>query len=395
MAVIQLDDPNRGMMERFLTQWMERNQQKKQHAASLAQQESQFGRSHELDQTRTNNDTRLTDTQISAADEAKKRAAAIMKIEQFKERVGDPLLKNGKRAEADQAFQRFSMENPDVQAYVATLPMLENQSTDNAAANTARFAETQTGNAAGGSPDAQARAFTQEAALGRGQSAHQFDDQVQRQGGDDAYGTFVKRQGGALPTAGQQLQANTTLQAGREQNATSERIAGMRIDAVEDRPAKPSSAIEKRALGFYLRAKDAIENLEANYEGKPLHERVGNKGLAGQVWANNAPNMLQPEENQLYTQAQRQFTEARLRKDSGAAIPEHEYENDRRTYFAQPGDGPEIIKRKQAARSNLLNSLRMEAGRAFGEHFGQEESDVTGTGASGIIVYDESGKRVQ
>jgi hypothetical protein len=94
---------------------------------------------------------------------------------------------------------------------------------------------------------------------------------------------------------------------------------------------------------------------------------------------------MQPEDNQLYVQAQRQFTEARLRKDSGAAIPEHEFANDRKTYFAQPGDSPDVIERKKMARENLLRSLRMESGRAFNEYFGAEAGDGGG-GAGGPEV---------
>jgi len=153
--------------------------------------------------------------------------------------------------------------------------------------------------------------------------------------------------------------------------------------AGQTKPTKPSSAIEKRAMNFYLRAKDAVDQLEKDYEGKPLHETVGNKGVVGQTWLKVAPNVVQPEENQLYIQAQRQFTEARLRKDSGAAIPEHEFENDRRTYFAQPGDSRDVIARKKAARENILNALKFEAGRAFSEYHGTDDG---GGGAGGSAL---------
>jgi hypothetical protein len=84
------------------------------------------------------------------------------------------------------------------------------------------------------------------------------------------------------------------------------------------------------------------------------------------------PNMLQTSEQQAYRQAQRAFTEARLRKESGAAIPESEFINDARTYFAQPGDSPQTIAQKQKARETLLAGMKFASGKAFGEFYGDE-----------------------
>lgn len=224
MAVIQLPERDNGMMERFLMNWMNQRQDKRQHSDTLAQQESQFGRSHELDTQRTGATVNLANTQADAASEAQKRANAILKLENFQKQVGEPLQQNGKRVELEQAFQRFLSENPDAKEYVGTLSTLgQNLDTDVAAQNTAKYSADQTGIAASGSQDAQARAFTQESALGRGMSAHQFGDQVQRQGSPDAYNQYVEREGGARPNAGQQLAANTQLTMNREDNAAMDR----------------------------------------------------------------------------------------------------------------------------------------------------------------------------
>jgi hypothetical protein len=142
---------------------------------------------------------------------------------------------------------------------------------------------------------------------------------------------------------------------------------------------KPASAAEKRTMNFYMRAAEADTELEK------LEESVKKKGLGGQVRLKFAPNWAQSDENQVYQQLQRQFTEARLRKDSGAAIPPHEYENDARTYFAQPGDSIEVLDRKREARKNLLSALKQEAGRAVPEFFGTEEVEPIG-GGGGMAV---------
>ena len=49
-------------------------------------------------------------------------------------------------------------------------------------------------------------------------------------------------------------------------------------------------------------------------------------------------------------QAQRDFINAVLRRESGAVIGEPEFENARLQYFPQPGDTPEVVKQKQKNR---------------------------------------------
>lgn len=131
------------------------------------------------------------------------------------------------------------------------------------------------------------------------------------------------------------------------------------------------TASEKNALGFYLRGKDAIDTIST------IEDDIKEKGLAGQVRLEFAPNFLQSQENQVYRQLQRQFTEARLRKESGAAIPPAEYESDAKTYFAQPGDTNETLARKERARSVVLESLRIGAGNAYKNYTGDVSTDTS------------------
>ena len=159
-----------------------------------------------------------------------------------------------------------------------------------------------------------------------------------------------------------QTEANTV----RGQNMTDTRTREL-VELRKDN--KPPSAAEQRVYGFYSRAKDASDTLDQ------MQDKMVKKGLAAQGWQKWGPNWLQSEENQVYSQAQRQFTEARLRKDSGAAIAPSEYENDRITYFPQPGDGPKVLARKAAARKALLESLHRESGRAAAVHDGAPVAD--------------------
>lgn len=144
-----------------------------------------------------------------------------------------------------------------------------------------------------------------------------------------------------------------------------------RSDAVGKTPAsgtsKPATGLEKRALNFFNRAQQADTDLE------DLETQVQSLGLGGQTYMEWAPNFMQTELGQQYTQAQRAFTEARLRKDSGAAIPETEFVNDRRTYFAQPGDSKDTLEQKRRARAAVLASLGFESGQALGEFVGDTD----------------------
>lgn len=130
---------------------------------------------------------------------------------------------------------------------------------------------------------------------------------------------------------------------------------------------KPSSGVQKRVLNFFNRAEQADKDLEG------LEEQIRQTGLAGQTRMAVAPNFLQSQTGQAYTQAQRAFTEARLRKDSGAAIPDSEFENDRKTYFSQPGDSAETLDQKRRARAAVLASLAFESGQALGEFMGSAD----------------------
>lgn len=128
--------------------------------------------------------------------------------------------------------------------------------------------------------------------------------------------------------------------------------------------SRPSLGTERQALAYFNRAKQASEDIGG------MEDSIAQMSLAGQARLQVAPNFLQSEGNQRYRQAQRAFTEARLRKESGAAIPTAEYENDAKTYFAQPGDGPEIIAQKREARQRVLEGLQFAAGKAYEEFFG-------------------------
>lgn len=68
-------------------------------------------------------------------------------------------------------------------------------------------------------------------------------------------------------------------------------------------------------------------------------------------------NYLVSKEFQNSDQAQRDFVNAILRRESGAAINKDEFVNARKQYFPQPGDGPEVIAQKRMNRQTAIEGI--------------------------------------
>ncbi len=146
------------------------------------------------------------------------------------------------------------------------------------------------------------------------------------------------------------------------------------------RTEKPASGAEKKALSYYNRAAEALDTLTSGGDSS-LENQVAKAGLLSQVQLQQPLNILQTEDQQRYRQAQRAFTESRLRKESGAQVPKNEYEQDAKTYFAQPGDSAATIKQKAHARQTVLNGIKFEAGKAYEEFY--DEPNTPPSRASG------------
>ena len=70
------------------------------------------------------------------------------------------------------------------------------------------------------------------------------------------------------------------------------------------------------------------------------------------------PNQSQ----QMYQQAKTNFITAVLRKESGAAIGQNEFNTEDKKYFPQAGDTDAVIKQKQKARELAIEAMKIQAG---------------------------------
>ena len=115
---------------------------------------------------------------------------------------------------------------------------------------------------------------------------------------------------------------------------------------------KKMSEAQSNALQFggRMTASGLILN-QMEQQGTRLFESiVQNVPIAG--------NYLLSPEYQSYVQAKRDFINAVLRKESGAAIAASEFDNADKQYFPQPGDSQQVIDQKRANRE-LATKLMM------------------------------------
>lgn len=91
-------------------------------------------------------------------------------------------------------------------------------------------------------------------------------------------------------------------------------------------------------------------------------------------------NVVMSPKQQAYFNATQEWVRAKLRKESGAAIPTGEFFEEYRTYFPMPGDSPEVIQQKSEFRKSVERSMSTMAGRAY---MGGNEKPKTMRGNSG------------
>lgn len=97
-----------------------------------------------------------------------------------------------------------------------------------------------------------------------------------------------------------------------------------------------------------------LRKLAGKYSPAAVNARVAADGIpvAGMV-----ANWLAPEEVQQVEQAQRDFINAILRRESGAAIAPSEFANATKQYFPQPNDKPENLKQKERNRQIAIEGV--------------------------------------
>lgn len=112
---------------------------------------------------------------------------------------------------------------------------------------------------------------------------------------------------------------------------------------------------QAKAAGFADRISEANPILDT------APQSVGASILSGLPGGNFG---LDPNQ-QMFFQAERNFINAVLRRESGAVISDQEFDNARKQYIPQPGDSAQVLEQKRRNRETVLRSIGRDAGPSY------------------------------
>lgn len=155
-----------------------------------------------------------------------------------------------------------------------------------------------------------------------------------------------------------------------------------------DRKLNPTETQGKSSL-YATRAAQAdkiLNDLEGEYSRAGLGASQSAQDLPlGGLGISALANQLTPANAQKADQAQRNFINAILRQESGAAISASEFDNARRQYFPQTGDSDDVVAQKADNRRSAISGLNTMAG-PLGTKPQEPDKKPLGTPKPGEVV---------
>jgi hypothetical protein len=133
--------------------------------------------------------------------------------------------------------------------------------------------------------------------------------------------------------------------------------------APTDRDIRPTDGQSNAAL--YASRMQEADKLINDLEGKYNRYQLAARQTAGQGVVGTVANSLISSEVQKVDQAQRNFINAVLRRESGAVIAEPEFKNAAIQYFPQPGDSIEVVRQKAANRRTAIEGIKAAGAPAY------------------------------
>lgn len=188
----------------------------------------------------------------------------------------------------------------------------------------------------------------------------QFDNRIVSVGPDNAVSEVYTNDGAGA----QEAPTLTTIydENGREQKGYMQGTEFIPVGSPKATIERPEFTVSQAtAAGYADRMKQADALLSspnlATVQTDLVERGKGSVPLIG--------NMIVSPEFQQAEQAQRDFINAILRRESGAVISESEFASARKQYFPQPGDSEEVLRQKAANRKNAINGVSRAAGPAY------------------------------
>lgn len=161
------------------------------------------------------------------------------------------------------------------------------------------------------------------------------------------------------------IQTDTGPMLANSRTGTTKPILG--ADGKPVTRTKALTEFEGKSAAFGDRAMAADRNLvalEGKYSPTTLKTKTGMEGLplvgGGASALFNKYGMS--DADQQAEQSQRDFVNATLRQESGAAIGESEFANAKQQYFPQPGDSANVRAQKAANRKLVIEGFKRSAG---------------------------------
>lgn len=194
--------------------------------------------------------------------------------------------------------------------------------------------------------------FEQTLALQSAMGANRMDQQKAREAFEEGIRQREHEFKGGMFEKESQLRKEIEAMRGRR--------AGER--AATAKAEKRPSSDEFKAAGFAKRMELAESDLNALLQKgfDPASYSTAASGLLPR-----ALEAFKPEQAKAYENTKRNFVSAVLRRESGAAISQSEYDNEQKKYFPQVGDTPAVLEQKRVLREQAVNNLKAEGERAY------------------------------
>jgi len=122
---------------------------------------------------------------------------------------------------------------------------------------------------------------------------------------------------------------------------------------------------KQQAAKMNLQPSTQAQNTVAGYAARIRNSSDELDRLDVNAYERNAPSFMNTAKGQQFDQAQRDFINAVLRRESGAVINSDEFDNAYKQYIPKTGDSPEVLQQKKNNRELQFAAFKRAAGNAY------------------------------
>jgi len=156
-------------------------------------------------------------------------------------------------------------------------------------------------------------------------------------------------------------------------------------------PLASASEGQKKTAAFARRMFDSANQLDSLEQEIDPTSRVIPFISGGTGVMSEAANRLASPEEQRYATAASDFVTAQLRKESGAAIGEDEFERKYREFFPVVGDSKDQILAKRSRRRKAAEDMSLESGGLYESVYKKETPEMKEEVSTVVITHPEYG----